>query len=254
MRIHRIVCVAVVALSLSIGLSVSASAADIRVLCSLGLKAVFEELAPQFERASGHKVMVTFGLASGFKDQIQKGAAFDVAILTPPMIDDLVESKKIAADSRGIIARTGLGMMIRAGAGKPDVRTTESFKRALLAAQNIAFAREGASGVAFVAMIEKLGMAETLKAKLRPTATGEEVNELVLSGGAQFGILPLSEILGVKGTELGGMFPAEVQSYITMAGGVNASAGQNSPGRELIRFFMAPAATPVIRAKGMERN
>jgi molybdate transport system substrate-binding protein len=144
--------------------------------------------------------------------------------------------------------------MVKAGARKPDVRTTDSFKKALQDAQSIAYAKEGASGVVFAATIEKLGMAETLKPRLKPTASGEEVNNLVLSGGAQYGILPLSEILAVKGAELGGMFPADVQTYITMATAVSANAKQSAAARDLIKFLMAPSATTVVKAKGMERN
>jgi molybdate transport system substrate-binding protein len=144
--------------------------------------------------------------------------------------------------------------MIKAGAKKPDVRTTESFRKSLLDAQAIAYAREGASGVAFAALIEKMGIAATLKPKLKPTSSGEEVNDLVVKGGAQYGILPLSEILAVKGAELGGMFPADVQTYITMATAVSTTAKQPAAARDLIRFIMAPAATAVVKAKGMERN
>jgi molybdate transport system substrate-binding protein len=239
---------------LIVALPGSALSAEIRVLCSNGLQAVMEDLAPQFEKASGHKVSVTFGLAAGFKQQIEGGAAFDLAVLTPPMIDDLIKQGKLAADSRAVIARTGLGLMIRAGAKKPDVSTTDAFKRSLLGAKTIAFAKEGASGVAFTATIERLGMSDSLKSKLKPTATGEEVNDLVVKGGADFGILPLSEILRVRGAELGGMFPADVQTYITMAAGVSSSAKQGAAARDLIKFLTAPANLPAIKAKGMERN
>jgi molybdate transport system substrate-binding protein len=181
------------------------------------------------------------------------GEAFDVAILTPPLIDDLIKSGKVAADTRAIIARTGLGIMIKKGARKPDVRTTDSFKKALLDAQGIAFAKEGASGVAFAALLDKLGIATTLKPKLKPTATGEEVNDLVVKGGAQYGILPLSEILAVNGAELGGMFPADVQSYITMATAASSNSRQSVAARDLIKFLMSPEATAVVKKRGMER-
>jgi len=239
---------------LSLCLCAPAIAADIQVLCSNGLKAVMEDLGPQFERATGHKVMMKFGLAAGFKQQIEGGTPFDLAILTPALVDDLIKQGKIAADSRAVIARTGLGIMIRAGAHKPDVSTTEAFKRSLLGSKSIAFAKEGASGVAFVATIEKLGIASGLQSKLKPTATGEEVNSLVVSGGAEFGILPLSEILPIRGAELGGMFPNDVQTYIVMAGGVGSAAKQGAAARDLLKFLMAPAALSTIKAKGMERN
>src|SRR5262245_11606028 len=180
MKINRIAYAAVFALLLALGQPSRANAAEIHVLCSNGLKAVFEELAPQFERASGNKVIVKFGLAANFKQQIEAGEAFDLAILTPAAVDDLIKSKKMAADTRTVLARTGLGIMIKTGARKPDVRTTESFKKALLDAQSIAFAKEGASGVAFTALLDKLGMTESLKSKFKATATGEEVNDLVV--------------------------------------------------------------------------
>jgi molybdate transport system substrate-binding protein len=253
MKIRRCFSVAI-ALLLILGWSSAADAAEIRVLCSNGLKAVMEDLAPQFERATGHKVVVTFGLAAAFKQQIEGGEAFDLAVLTPPLIDDLIKQGKIAADSRAIIARTGLGIMIRAGARKPDVSTTDAFKRSLLAAKSIAFAKAGASGVAFTGLIERLGIGGALQSKLKPTSTGEEVNDLVVRGDAEFGVLPLSEILPVRGAELGGMFPPDVQSYIVMAAGVASNAKQGAPARDLIRFLTAPAALPAIKAKGMERN
>src|SRR5438552_5677815 len=174
MKIKRLAAVATIAFLLILGQSGIAEAAEIRVLCSNGLKAVMEDLAPQFERATGNKVVVEYGLAAGFKQQIEAGKPFDLAVLTPPLIDDLIKQGKMAADSRVVIARTGLGLMIRAGAHKPDVSTTEVFKRSLLGAKSIAFAKEGASGVAFVALIERLKIADTLKARLKPTSTGEE--------------------------------------------------------------------------------
>lgn len=253
MKTCRILYAAAIVVLLALGSAGIANAADIHVVCSNGLKAVFEELAPQFEKASGNKVIVKFGLAAGFKQQIDGGEAFDVAILTPPLIDDLIKSGKVAADTRAVIARSGLGIMIKKGARKPDVRTTESFKKALLDAQGIAYAKEGASGVAFAALVDKLGIATTLKPKLKPTATGEEVNDLVVKGGAQYGILPLSEILAVSGAELGGMFPADVQSYITMATAVSSSSKQAAAGRDLIKFLMSADATVVVKKRGMER-
>lgn len=253
MKTRRSVSVAALAILLMMGQSGSAYAAEVHVLCSLGLKSVVEELVPQFERTSGHKVVVEYGLAAQFKQQIEGGKDFDLAVLTPAMIDDLIKQGRMAADSRAIIARTGLGLMIRSGGRKPDVSSTDTFKRALLGAKSIAFAKEGASGVAFVATIERLGMTETLKAKFKATGSGEEVNDLVVRGEADFGVLPLSEILAVKGAELGGMFPADVQTFITMAGAVNPRAKQGVAARDLLKFLTSPAVLPTIKAKGMDR-
>jgi molybdate transport system substrate-binding protein len=243
------------ALALAVALAPATSrAAEITVLCSNGLKAVMEELAPRFEKASGHTVVVTYGLAAQLKTRIEAGEAFDLAVLTPPLLDDLIGQRRVAADTRAVIARTGLGLMVRAGGRKPDVSTTAAFTSVLTAARSIAYAREGASGVAFAALIQKLGIAGQLESKVQPTATGEEVGERVARGEAELGVLPLSEILPVRGAELLGLFPADVQSYIVMVAGVNAAAKQAGPAREFIAFMTAPAALPVITAKGMERN
>jgi molybdate transport system substrate-binding protein len=233
--------------------SVVAQAADITVLCSSGFKAVMEELAPQFERATHHRVVVRYGLAAKLKQEIEAGEVFDLAILTPAAIDDLIKARTVAPDSRTILARSGLGIVIRAGAPKPDITTLDAFKRSLLAAKSVAYAKEGASGVAFAALIQRLGIADALKSKSRLTATGEEVGEAVVHGDAAFGVLPVSEILPIRGAELLGTFPADAQSYIVMVAAVGAGAKESSAARDLITFVTAPPALPVIKAKGMER-
>jgi molybdate transport system substrate-binding protein len=233
---------------------VVAQAADITILCSSGFKAVMEELAPQFERATHHKVVVRYGLAAKLKQEIEAGEVFDLAVLTPAAIDDLITARKVVSDSRTVLARSGLGIVIRAGAPKPDITTVDAFKRSLLAATSIAYAKEGASGVAFAALIQRLGIADALKSKSRLTATGEEVGEAVVHGAdAAFGVLPVSEILPIRGAELLGAFPADAQSYIVMVAAVSAGAKESSAARDLIAFVTAPAALPVIKAKGMER-
>jgi molybdate transport system substrate-binding protein len=231
----------------------AARAAEIKVLCSNGFQAVMQELVPQFERATKHKVVVSYGLAARLKQQIEGGDVFDLAILTPAAIDDLIKAGKVAADSRTTLARSGLAIAIRPGARKPDIATAEAFKRALLDAKSIAYAKEGASGVAFAALIQRLGIAGDLKDKSRLTASGEEVSQAVIRGDAEFGVLPLSEILPVRGVELLGTFPKDVQSYIVMVAGAGASATQSRAASDLIAFLTAPAALPVIKAKGMER-
>jgi molybdate transport system substrate-binding protein len=142
--------------------------------------------------------------------------------------------------------------MVRAGAPKPDVSTPEAFKRTLLNAKSIAYAKEGLSGVYFVALIEKLGIAADLKAKSKIMASGELAAEAVAHGEAEIGILPVSEILPVPGVEVGGAFPAALQNYIVIGAGVSANAKQGTAARDLIKFLTSPAALPVIKAKGLE--
>jgi molybdate transport system substrate-binding protein len=231
-----------------------ASAAEIRVLCSNGIKTVVEELAPQFEQATKHKLVITYGLAATLKRQIEASEPFDLAVLTPPLIDDLIKQGKIDSGTRLVLARSGLALAVRAGGQKPDIRTTDALKRTLLASNSITYAREGASGVFFAGLVQRLGLADGLKSKLQPANSGEEVIASVARGGAQFGVLPLSEILLVPGIEVLGPFPADVQGYVVMVAGVSSGTRQAAVVNELIKFLTAPAAVAVMTKRGMERQ
>jgi molybdate transport system substrate-binding protein len=230
----------------------AASAEEIVVLSSLGIKAVVEELAPAFERSTSHDVTTTFDLASTLKASIGRGARFDVAILTPPLLDDLIAKGLVAADSRTVVARVGLAFMIKAGAPKPRVGSVDEFKQTLLAARSVTYAESGASGVAFLRILDQLGIAAEVKAKARPAASGDEVNANVLSGAADLAVLPVSEILPVAGAELGGVFPDPIQIYVVMAAGVRADARSRTP-KDFVAFLAATDNDSVVRAKGMQR-
>jgi molybdate transport system substrate-binding protein len=232
----------------------AARADEITVLCSNGIRAVMEELVPQFEKASKHHIKVTYGLAAALKRQIDAGEPFDVAVLTPQFIDDGIEKGVMAAGSRTVLARAGMAMAIRAGAPKPDIATTDALKRTLLASPAIAFAREGAAGTFFVALIDRLGIARDLQTKLKPVGSGVEVAATVARGDAAIGVLPLSEILPAPGVEVLGPFPRDVQSYLIMVAGVRRDSPRSSAAGELIRFLTSPAALGVLKAKGMERG
>ena len=241
---------ALVALTLVCG-AVPARAEDLKVFSSVAMRAVLEEVTQRFERDTQHRVVPTFGLAAVLKSRIEGGEAFDLAILTPAQIDDLIKQGKAAAASRAVIARTGLGLMVRAGAPKLDVGTVDSFKRTLLAAKSLTYVPAGASGVAFVATAKQLGIAQALEPKTKPGASGEEVNANVTSGAAEIAVLPVSEILPVKGAALGGVFPGDVQTYIVMAGATSNAASQAA--RDFLARLMSAASDAVITAKGMER-
>jgi molybdate transport system substrate-binding protein len=184
----------------------TAIAAEIRVLCSNAYKAVMQELASQFERATKHKVVVRYSLAATLKREIESGEPFDLAVLTPAAIDDLIKAGKIVAASRTPLAAPDWrSRSVAAPAGPTSPLSKPSSVRCL--ARSIAYAKEGASGVAFAALIQRLGIADDLKARSKLTATGEEVGEAVARGEAQFGVLPVSEILPLRGVGLLGASP-----------------------------------------------
>src|SRR5262249_6626430 len=223
------------------------------VVSSNGFQAALEQLAPRFEREKKKRLNVTYDLAATLKQRIENGLGFDLAVLTPAAIDDLITSGKIAAASRTPLARVGLGLAVRAGARKPDVATTDAFKRTLTNARSITYVKEGASGVAFVGVVERIGLAEALKPKTRLAATRDEVGEIIARGEAELGVLPVSEILTLRGVELGGRFPADVQAYIVMVAGASTKGAHNPGVQDLITFLLDTPSASVMSAKGMER-
>jgi molybdate transport system substrate-binding protein len=231
---------------------VAASAEEIVVLSSVGIKAVVEDLAPSFEKTTTNDVAATFGLASALKTRIEGGERFDVAILTPALLDELIAKGLVAADSRTVVARVGLGLMIKAGAPKLEAGTVDEFKRTLLAARSVTYASSGASGIAFLKIVEDLGIAAEVKAKAKPAASGDEVNANVRSGASDLAVLPISEILPVAGAELGAVFPEGVQTYVLMAAGVSAGA-RGRAAKDFVAFLAASSNDGVVREKGMER-
>jgi molybdate transport system substrate-binding protein len=236
---------------LAVGIG-GAQGAELKVLCSNGLREVMLEVAPEFERASGHKLNLTFGLAAAFKQKIEAGEPFDVVVLVPALLDDVVKQGKVTGDSRAIIARAGNGLAIRAGGPRPDIKTPDAFKATLLNAKSIAYAKAGQSGVYFVGLLDRLGIADSVKPRSLAQASGVEVGAAVARGDAELGVLPVSEILPVKGVELLGPFPAALQGYVVMEAGVGAAAKDQAAAAALVKFLKSPEHFSVIKQKGME--
>jgi len=237
----------------TLALASSAAAADVRVFCTNGIRAVVEELRPRFEQQTGDKLVLLYEPSSQLRKRIDAGEPFDLAILTTALIDEEIKAGKLAADSRTLLARSGLGVSIRSGAKKPNISTVNGFKSALLNAESITYATQGASAAPFEVLVAKLGITAQLKPKynLRPTAA--EVGDAVASGIVELGIAPVSEILPVRGVDLVGPFPKEIQSYVELTGAVGANAKEKEAAKKLLAFILAPANLPVIKMKGMER-
>ena len=227
-----------------------AHAAEVRVFSSNALKTVLEELAPQFEKASGHKLIVTFKSAAALKVDIEKGEACDVAILTTSALDDLIKQGKLTAATRTEIARSGAGVAVRKGAPKPDISTTEAFKRAMLNAKSITFVEQGATGIYLKTLFVRLGIADELKPKIKLAATAAA--EYVARGEAEIGMTQISEILPIAGAELVGPLPPEIQAYTNFPAAVSANTKVAEPASALIKYLTTPEASAVLKAKGLE--
>lgn len=251
MRTIRSIAVTSVLALLPLGAGGAAHAAEIKMLVSNAMKTTLEELAPQFEKASGHTLAITYGAASELKTDIQKGAVFDVAILTPVVIDALVKEGKLSAAGVTPIARAGFGMAVRRGAHKPEIGTTEAFKRALLEAKAIAYVEAGAGSPYFKSLLDRFGIADQVKSKLKPQPTSNPAAKAVANGEAEIGITAISEILPYAGAEVAGPLPADIQFYSVSAAAIAAGIKDPAAAKAVIAFLTAPAAITVIKAKGL---
>ena len=223
--------------------------AEIKVLSTVGMQPATPELFKQFEAATGHTVAVTYGLAAVLKTKFLEGAPADVLILTAPIVEDLAKQGKVVADSKKDVARSGVGIAVKAGAPKPDISTAEALKAAVLAAKSIGYSREGASGVAFARAMERLGIAEPVKAKYKDTGT--KAGEMVAAGEIDLAAAQIPELLAVPGVEVVGPLPAELQTVTIFSVGLAAGAHDPAAAKALIEFLAGPRAAPVYKAKGL---
>jgi molybdate transport system substrate-binding protein len=222
-----------------------------KVLCTNGMKSVMVELAPEFERSTGGKVVIAWGSAGTLLKELEAGAGGDVAILTAEAIDGLIAGGKIVAGSRVDLARSGIGIAVRKGAGKPDIASPEALKRALLAARSIAHSKAGMSGIYFPTVLARLGIAEETKGKIVMPDPGTPVGELVARGEAEIGVQQISELLPVAGIEIVGPLPPSLQKITTFTAGVLAAAKEPDAAAALLQF-LASRSPALLASKGLE--
>jgi molybdate transport system substrate-binding protein len=230
----------------------AAQNAPVRVLVSNGMKAVLEDLQPQVERTIGHPLAMTFESTAVLKRKMDAGEAFDVAVLTSEVTSDLIKEGKLMGATRADLARAGIGVGIRKGAPKPDIRTADAMKKTLLEAKSITYASEGASRPYIDKMIDRLGIAAELKPKIKLTNGSGPATESVAKGNSTLVLTLISEELPVPGLEVAGPVPAEFQSYINFSAAAGAKAGNPDAAKALIAFLKSPKAMPTYKTKGME--
>lgn len=231
--------------------SIGAHAAEIKILSTHAVLEVLSEISPQFERASGHRLSFSYDPANVIKRRIESGETFDVAIVSRSVLDALAKEGKIASDARASIGRSGLGLSVRQGAPKPDISTIEAFKRTLLSAKSLVRSTEGTSGLYFESLLKRLGIADEMKDKTRLGPSGR-VAEMVARGEVEMAVQQISELLPVSGAQFVGPFPPDLQLYTMFAAGINSATLEPQVARAFVNFLTAPAAAPIIRAKGLE--
>ena len=240
------------ALAILLWQDLAADAAEIKVLSTNAITSVTDELYGQFERATGNKLTVRYEFGPVLNREIESGGAvFDVAILSLD-VAGLVRQGKIVEGTRTVLGRTGIGVGVRRGASKPDISTVEAFKRTLLNAKSVAYSQQGSSGLYFIGLIERLGIAEEMKPKLRPQPGTVPTARAVVTGDAEIVVVGAALVYLVSGAELVGWLPAELQSYVVFTGGVSATAKEPETARALLNFMTTSEAAATLKAKDLE--
>jgi len=247
MRLFSFVCGA---LGLLVIAACPVQGAELEIFGSRVTKMIVDGIGPQFERTTGHRLVVLTDVAAAMKRRIESGEAFDLAVLVNFQADALIKAGKLLADTRTDVMKAGIGVAVRRGAPIPDIGTVEAFKQTLLSAKSISYLKEGASTIYLDGLFKRLGIAEQLRDKTVKPDT-ESVSERVAAGGVELGMIVIPNILSVPGAQLVGPIPEEIQSYIVFTAAVAANSTNQEAARDFIAFLRSPAAIATIRANGM---
>ena len=240
---------ALLALALGMSTMTTAQSAELRILAGGGIAGPLNELAPQFERAAGHKLVIVYDATPGLIKRTQS-EPFDLAVAPREVYADAAAKATFAPGPDVTIARAGFGVAVRAGAPKPDIGTADKMKAALLAAKSVAVLPASAAGAQVTRMFERLGIAEEMKAKSKVQTSPTGIPQAVASGDAELGLF-LINVLMAPGVDIAGPFPPELQQELVYLAAVSAGSKEAAAGKAFIDFLRTPAAAGVIKAKGM---
>ena len=251
MTFHRAIAAALGFLAAPL-LTLPTQAAELKVFESNALKAVMDELAPQFEKATENKLVMTVGTTAQLRAKIDGGEAFDVAIFTKSALDDLAKQGKIATAPLASVGRVGIGVAIKKGAPKPDIGTVEAFKQAMLGAASVGFVKNTPTAGNMKVVFEKLAIAEQMAPKIK--LLDVVVSEAVSKGQVEMGLTQMTEIVPYAGSiiDLAGPLPAEIQTNTVFGAGLSAATNNHDAAAALVNFLTSPPAAAVLKAKGME--
>lgn len=240
----------IVAGAMLIGIT-TAHAAEIKLLASAAVKAAVFELIPAFEEASGHKVIAVWAGTEAITKRIRGGEVVDIVLIAAPNIETLIAEGKIVAGSRADVAKSGIGVAVRAGLPKPDISSAEAVRAAVLAAKSVAYS-SGPSGFYLADSFKKMGIADQIKDKVKQTPSGVQVGEVVARGEADLGFQQVSELLHLKGIHYLGPLPADIQHTTVFSAGLHTAAPAPDAAKALTKFLTAFEAAVVIKRSGME--
>jgi molybdate transport system substrate-binding protein len=233
--------------------SEGARAAEITLIAPGGIRAAVVQMIPDFERRTGHTVKATFGSGGGTKDRVIKGEAFDVPIVQPPL-EPVTASGQVVRDSETPLAIVEVGVAVRTGAPKPDISTADAIKRLLLGAKGVAYpnaASGAAAGVSFNETLQKLGIAETMKPKIKIAQGGKGAMEMLAKGDVDIGVTFISEIITEPGVDVVGALPRDISTPTGLVGFVSARAKDPAAAKALVSYLSGPEAAAVYKERGM---
>src|SRR5712691_826686 len=241
----------IIATTSALLLSSIAQGAEIKVLSTQATEEAYRELVPQFEKASGHKVTTVFTGTLDANKRLAAGETYDLLIMSGPSIDEHIKGGKVVPGSRVDIAKSGVGVGVKAGAPKPDIGTVEALKKTLLAARSIGYST-GPSGIYVTGLFQRMGITDEIKGKLKQTPTGVFVGSVIASGEAEIGFQQVSELSHFAGVDYVGPLPADVQQFTMFSSGIIAGAKEVDAAGALVKFISSPAAAPAFKKRGME--
>jgi molybdate transport system substrate-binding protein len=227
-----------------------ARANELKIIVGGSLTALFSELGPQFEKASGHKLSIHFDSTPNIISRINAGTPFDAVLVPADVIKDATAKSRVEQGSIADIARVGFGVIVRAGAPKPDISTADAFRAALLKASSVASTPASAGGAYIAKVYERLGIADALKAKTQAFPAPSAIAPAVAKGDAELGIF-LMNVFNAPGIELAGPFPADLQQDLVFTAAIAVETQQAGTARAFIDYLKTPAAAAAIKAAGM---
>jgi molybdate transport system substrate-binding protein len=223
----------------------------VRVLSTLALMGAVRSLAQRYEAETGVRIDADFAPTVALLERLRGGEGADVVILTEQALGDLAAQRSVAAESCVNLARSYVGMAVKAGAPHPNIATEADLKATLLGARAVAYSRIGASGIFFAQLIERMGIAADINAKARVVPSGFTAERLV-TGEADLAVQQISELKLVPGVEIVGPIPRELQSPMVFSAGRLAASARPGQSDGLLKFLASPAAGPALRESGLE--
>jgi molybdate transport system substrate-binding protein len=241
-------------LTIALGLTLSgmhmATANELKIIVGGSLSAMFGELGPQFEKATGHKLSIHFDSTPNIISLINAGTPFDAVLVPTDVFKDVMAKSHFASESIGDVARVGFGVIVRAGAPKPDISTPEAFKAALLRASSVASTPASAGGAYIAKVYEQLGIADAMKAKTQALPAPSAIAPMVAKGDAELGIF-LMNVFNAPGVEIAGPFPADLQQNLVFTAAIANGTRLTDAAKASIDYLKTPAAVAAIKAAGM---